>query len=208
MEPIYFLHGLGQMPASWDKVIARSGPADSRCPDLAALCRGGQATYPDLYEGLSGLFSRTDGSVHLCGLSLGGVLALHYAVEHPEKVRSLVLIAPQYKMPRGLLHLQNFLFRFMPKSTFQQMGFGKEEFIRLCKSMMELDFSGSVQKIACPTLILCGERDTANKKACRALAGLVKGAELQIIGGSGHEVNTEAPEALAEALRAFYGRLR
>ena len=35
----------------------------------------------------------------LCGLSLGGVLALNYAIEHPEKIKGMVLIATQYKMP-------------------------------------------------------------------------------------------------------------
>ena len=208
MHPIYFLHGLGQTPDSWDKVLAQLELENSVCPDLAALCRGKQATYPGLYEGFSKLCSQADGPIHLCGLSLGGVLALNYAIEHPERVGSLVLIAPQYKMPKGLLRLQNFLFHFMPKSMFQQMGFGKQEFIQLCRSMMELDFSGAVQKIACPTLILCGERDTANKKACGALAGLLKDAEFQVVGGSGHEVNVEAPEALAESLRTFYERIR
>lgn len=208
MHPIYFLHGLGQTPASWDKVLAQLELENAVCPDLAALCRGRQATYTGLYESLSGLCSRADGPIHLCGLSLGGVLALNYAVEHPEKVGSLALIAPQYKMPKGLLRLQDILFHFMPKSMFQQMGFGKREFIQLCRSMMELDFSGSVQKIACPTLILCGERDTANKKASRTLAVLLKDAEFQVVGGSGHEVNVETPEALAESLRTFYRCIR
>lgn len=208
MHPIYFLHGLGQTSDSWDKVLSQLEFENSVCPDLAALCRGKQATYPGLYEGFSKICSRADGPIHLCGLSLGGVLALNYAIEHPERVGSLVLIAPQYKMPKGLLRLQNFLFHFMPKSMFQQMGFGKREFIQLCRSMMELDFSGAVQKIACPTLILCGERDTANKKACGALAGLLKDAEFQVVGGSGHEVNVEAPEALAELLRTFYRCIR
>ena len=53
----------------------------------------------------------------------GGVLALNYAVDHPEKVQQLVLIAPQYKMTEKLLRFQNLLFRFMPDSMFQQMGF-------------------------------------------------------------------------------------
>jgi hypothetical protein len=70
--------------------------------------------------------------------------------------------------------------------------------------MMELDFSNSIQKISCPTLIVCGERDAANKKASVELAGVLKNAELQIISDSGHEVNIEAPEKLAEVLRVFY----
>lgn len=145
-----------------------------------------------------------DAKIDLCGLSLGGVLALNYACEHPEKVNSLVLIAAQYKMPKGLLHIQNILFRFMPKTMFQQMGFSKEDFLQLCKTMMELDFSDSIQKITCPTLVICGEKDFANKKAAEELVRIMKNVEFRVINGSGHEVNIEAPETLAGILYDFY----
>ena len=42
----------------------------------------------------------------LCGLSLGAVLTLNYAIDHPDKVKALVLIAAQYKMPKKLLFEQ------------------------------------------------------------------------------------------------------
>ena len=208
MHSIY-LHGLGQTPASWENLISQlESAACSECPDLTALCQGKQAAYRNLYDGFSKICLELDEPVDLCGLSLGGVLALHYTIEHPERVNSLILIAAQYKMPKGLLTFQNILFRLMPKSMFQQTGFGKNEFIRLCKSMMELDFTDSIQKVSCPTLIVCGERDSANKRAAVELAGLLKHAELQIISGSGHEVNTEAPERLAEVLRGFYRQVQ
>lgn len=204
-----YLHGLGQTPASWEAVIARLESAGrSECLDLTRLCRGEQAAYKSLYEGLSAICSEIDEPIDLCGLSLGAVLALQYTAEHSEKVNSLVLIAAQYKMPKGLLKLQNVLFRFMPESMFWQTGFGKREFIQLCESMMELDFGDLIQNISCPAFIVCGERDHANKKAAVRLADLLQNAELKILSGVGHEVNTEAPERLAEALRVFYGRVQ
>lgn len=208
MHPIY-LHGLGQTPASWKSLIAQLDFAEcSMCPDLTEICQGKQATYKNLYEGFSRTCSEFDEPIDLCGLSLGGVLALNYTIEHPEKVNSLVLIATQYKMPKRLLKIQNILFQFMPKSMFQQTGFGKKEFVQLCKTMMELDFSNSIQKISCPTLIVCGERDSANKKASVELASFLKSSQLQIISGSGHEVNIETPEKLAEVLRVFYKQVQ
>lgn len=208
MHPV-FLHGLGQTCANWENVIAQLQlDGSSTCPDLIGICKTEEATYKKLYEGFSRICSEIDEPIDLCGLSLGGVLALNYAIEHPEKVNSLVLIATQYKMPKGLLKLQNILFRFMPKSMFQSTGFGKKEFIRLCKTMMELDFSSSIQKVSCPALVVCGERDSVNKKASEELAGFLKDAELQIVSGSGHEVNIEAPEKLAELLCVFYKRVQ
>lgn len=207
MYPIY-LHGLGQTPASWDNLILQLGLGECCvCPDLIEISQGGQAAYESLYKGFSKMCTEIDEPIDLCGLSLGGVLALHYTIEHPEKVNSLILIATQFKMPKGLLRFQNFLFQFMPQSMFQQTGFGKKAFIQLCRTMMELDFSESIHKISCPALIVCGERDAANKKASARLACILKNAELQIISNSGHEVNTEAPERLAEVLRAFYKQI-
>lgn len=202
-----FVHGLGQTPAAWEKTVRSLGDgAESLCPDLAELVGSREAAYPALYESFCGFCGRLEGPLDLCGLSLGGVLALNYAIGQPERVRSLVLIAAQYRMPGNLLRLQNLLFRLMPEGMFRQTGFEKRDVIRLCGSMMDLDFRGSLGRVACPVLVLCGERDAANRKASGELAGLLKNAEFRLIKGAGHEANTDAPERLAEALRAFYAR--
>ena len=93
------------------------------------------------------------------------------------------------------------------KSMFQQMGFRKADFLLLCETMMELDFNNSLHKISCPTLLLYGEKDTANKNASIELAELLKNVELKTIIGAGHEVNIESPQELAEILHAFYERM-
>lgn len=204
MKQIY-VHGLGQTPDSWTKTISHMQTAEhSVCLDLPELIRGKQATYQNLYSAFSYACNKYDSPVNLCGLSLGGVLALNYAIDHPEKVNSLVLIATPYKMPKRLLQFQNMLFRCMPKSMFQQMGFSKGDFLRLCKTMMPLDFSDSLPKVSCPVLVICGEKDTANKKASVKLANILANAEFSELKGIGHEVNTEAPEQLAAVLCRFY----
>ena len=201
MKYIY-LHGLGQTPDSWNRVLGyRNTSTDSICPDLARLVHGREANYPDLYAAFSALCDTIEDDLTLCGLSLGGVLALNYTIDHPEKVKSLILIATPYKMPKQLLQLQNILFRILPKSAFSQTGFQKADFIRLCRSMAELDFSRSLRKVTCPVLVLCGEHDRANQKAARMLAGLLKNAAFQQIPNAGHEVNTDVPERLAEILK-------
>ena len=71
--------------------------------------------------------------LHLCGLSLGGILALHYATVNPDKVASLVLIGAQYKMPKKLLKVQNTVFHILPNSLFQKQGISKQDMISLTK---------------------------------------------------------------------------
>lgn len=206
MQQVY-LHGLGQTPEDWEAVLRDADDAQRGvCPNLAALLQGKDPTYSNLYAAVSALCDGMDGAINLCGLSLGSVLALHYTIEHPQKINALVLIAPQYKMPKPLLAAQNLLFHFMPRAMFRQTGFEKKAFLRLCRTMMDLDFSDALCGVACPTLVLCGEKDSANRKTAEKLAGILKHEELQIIPGAGHEVNRDAPEALCAALRAFYHR--
>ena len=53
-------------------------------------------------------------------------------------------------------------------------------------------------------LIVCGEKDRANRGASEMMAEKIHGARIKILEGCGHEVNVEAPEKLAEILEAFY----
>ena len=207
MKQIY-LHGLGQNPDSWSKVIEQLEAAEhSMCPDLSELVQGQDTTNQNLYAAFSAMCDEIEEDICLCGLSLGGVLALNYAIEHPEKIKGLVLIATQYKMPKKLLRVQNAIFRFMPKSMFQQTGFGKSDFLKLCNTMMELDFSDSIYNVSCPTLVIYGEKDRANKNASIELANMLIDAELQVFNGVGHEINIEAPDKLEETLRVFFGKV-
>ena len=112
---------------------------------------------------------------HLCGLSLGGILALDYTLEHPEAVKTLVLIGTPHKVPKAAFALQNVVFRLLPQSTFASMAFDKKNTFALEDSMRDLDFIGRVQKIRCPTLILCGEKDGANLKSARFMVGHIRG---------------------------------
>ena len=208
MRQVY-VHGLGQTPSSWAPVLRLMGaPEDCVCPDLTKLVPGKETTYPQLYRTFARLCDGLEAPLALCGLSLGGVLALHYATEHPERVGALVLIAPQYRMPKHLLRVQNALFRLIPRSMFRETGFTKSQFIQLCGSMMDLDLTEGLSHVSCPALVLCGSRDRVNKQACTELAQLLPGAELHIVEGAGHELNHDAPEKLAALLRDFCHRTR
>lgn len=197
-----FLHGLGQNAASWEEVLSALR-TEGDCPELFSLFSGSERTYQALYRGVSDYCEGMDGTLLLCGLSLGAVLALHYALDHPGRVGGLVLIAPQYKMPKRLLRVQNALFRCMPSAAFAEMGVEKEGVIALTSSMLELDFTDRLRELHCPVLILCGEKDRANRRAAKELVRLLPSAELKLVEGAGHEVNREAPGRLAEIWTEF-----
>ena len=193
-----FIHGLGQGPTSWDRVISfLTESIKPNCPDLSSFAEGKDIVYANLYTAFSKYCDNFSEPLCLCGLSLGGVLALNYAIDNPLKVKSLILIGVQYKMPKTLLKVQNIIFRVMPRSVFKSMGFSKSDIIKLTTSMMDIDFSKELNRISCSALIVCGAKDTANKKAAKELFDNIKGAKLQIIENAGHEVNVDSPEKLS-----------
>ena len=194
---ILFLHGLGQGPDSWRA-------ADAVIPDLGAMLAG-RADYLALRGALFAVCDAEKAPLHLCGLSLGGVLALAYAAHRPERVASLVLIGTPYTMPKRLLKLQDLLFAITPRTAFESLGLTKRQMRGLSLSMATLEIPALLPRVRCRTLVLCGEKDRANRKAARQLQEGLSNAAMQTIDGAGHEANREAPEALSAALAAFYG---
>ena len=201
-----FLHGLGQTSSSWDKVIDNLDFKDDiLCPNLSKWTKNKETCYHTLYTELENYCSEIREPICLCGLSLGGILAMQYAIEHSNKVHAVVLIGTQYKIPKLLLKIQNVIFRFMPHSMFSKMGFQKADFIHLCKSMIELDFTNDLKRISCPALILCGEKDKANKEACIQLQKMLSNATLKLISNASHEVNIDNSNILADIIKVFFG---
>ena len=103
-----------------------------------------------------------------------------------------------------MFSIQNVIFKFLPQSIFDNMAFNKKDTFVLGKSMKKLDFSNKVQKIKCPTLIVCGEKVSANIKSAYYLSENIKKAKLKIIKNTGHVVNEEKPQILAKVLEQFY----
>ncbi len=201
------LHGLGQKPSAWESTVkVMNHSPDILYPDLSEWLYCAQPCYSNLYQAFDKYCGQFDEPLTLCGLSLGGILALHYAIEHREKVHSLALIGTQARMPKNTLKLQNMVFRIMPHSVFRKMGFCKKEAIDLSKSMMDLDFRQDLKKIGCRVLVLCGEKDKANRPASLALKQALPNAEFSMISHAGHEVNLDNPLELGEKLNAFFSR--
>lgn len=192
-----FLHGLGQTAQDWEEVIRQTALSEVDCPELFSLSEG-EITYFGIRNGLEKRYADITEPFCICGLSLGALLALDYAIRHNEQVAALVLIGVQYKIPSLLIDFQNLIFRCMPNKTFDDMGMSKNDVIRLAHSMRSLDFRSGLKDIKCPVTILCGEKDRANLKASRQLAELLSQSKLRIVPGAAHELNKCAPEAIAD----------
>ena len=199
------VHGSGHKASSWNETISyMKDSGEVLCPNLFSILNGKEPTYDNLYASFAEYCNQIDGQIHLCGLSLGGILALQYALDFPDKVKTLVLIGTPHKMPKVMLAVQNIVFRFLPKSVFDNMEFSKKDIFTLEKSMKDLDFRGKVKNTACPTLIVCGKNDSANMKSALYFSENIPGAKLEILENTGHIVNEENPRALAKLLDEFF----
>lgn len=200
-----FVHGSGHKAASWNETISHmESNQDVLCPNLSSILRGKKASYTNLYTFFSEFCSGIDGRIHLCGISLGGILALNYAIDFPDKVDTLVLIGTPHKIPKLAFGIQTIVFKCLPESFFKNMEFSKKDIFILGNSMKALDLSGRVQNVNCPALIICGEKDHANLKSAYYLSEHMKDAALKIMEDTGHIVNEEAPKALANLLDEYY----
>ena len=198
------IHGSGHKAKSWDKMISyMENKKDILNPDLSTILNGKDASYNNLYSQFVEYCNKSDGKINLCGLSLGGILALNYTLDFPEKVNSLILIGTPYKVPKVIFRIQNIIFKFLPKSLFESMAFNKKDTFILGESMKDLDFSGDVQNITCKTLIICGKKDKANSKSSYYLSENIKNSQLKIMNNTGHIVNEENPEELAIVINNF-----
>jgi len=207
---LILIHGLGQSASSWDKTLGfMKAESPPHCPDLFSLTDYATLDYKSLYAAFSAYVNEKAENAQtekldLYGLCLGGILAMNYYLDNPEKVRSLTLIAVQYKTPKTMMKVQNFIFRLLSDKSFKQIGLTKKSAISLCSSMLDLDLTDRLKDIKCPTLVLCGKKDSINLKVSRELANLLPDAEFLAIADAAHEVTTDTPEKLAEIFCKFY----
>lgn len=204
---VYILiHGLGQDETSWNQVesLLLQKKMKVKKVSLYQLLQNQDFTYENLFESFVQYCLQFQEKVSLCGLSLGGILAMDFAKTYPQHIQSLIIIGTPYKIPRLLFGIQNLMFHLMPQSTFEKMGSKKKDFISLVQSMTHMNISKDLELIQCPTLLLCGEKDTHNKKGCQLLNEHIHGSCFEIIEHASHEVNIDNPQLLAQKISSFY----
>ena len=213
-QTVVFLHGMGESADAWDAQRAALPPSF----DALAIDVFGSDDEPDgavefsLNGAADAVLEQIErhgaDKVHLCGLSLGAMIALQVALDHPERVRSLTLAAGQVKPPRALMAVQGAVFRLLPAKVLEKQGARKDVMLSVMRAVSRADFSDRLGEVSVPALVLCCEKDRPNMPAARALAARIRAAELRIIPGAGHQSHMQAPEAFATLLGEFLTRVR
>lgn len=202
------VHGLGQDETSWNEVKNQlnNNGIKIETPNLFSIVKNYQVNYENMYKTFADYCNSFNEKINLVGLSLGGVLAIDYITEFPEKVNSIILIGTPYEIPKTIFTIQNIIYKFMPKRIFEKMGCPKKDMISLLNSMKNLSIPDKAPNIKSNTLIICGEKekDNINMKSAKKLNEVIQNSKFKIIENAGHEVNIDNPRGLADTICDFW----
>lgn len=233
--PIVFLHGVGSDKSVWHPQLGHFGPARRALafdyPGYGDSAAAPPGTTRDDYA--RAMFAAMDAlgiaGAHVCGLSLGGVVAI--AMHHlaPERCRSLILADSFAVHPdgRGIRERSLAASRgpgmrvLAEQRTPFLLAAATPQFVHdeVRETMARIDpaaFAVGVEAvwladqqeraaaIAAPTLVLVGAEDKATPLALsEQLAATIPGARLEVIAGAGHIANLEQPDQFNRLVDAF-----
>jgi pimeloyl-ACP methyl ester carboxylesterase len=230
-EPLVYLHGAGTVTgfdallplAERFKLIVPFHPGFGASADDPAIddVQDYRRHYLDLFDAL-GLEQ-----LSLIGHSMGGWIASHFAIDHGERVRRLVLVAPLglkvdahptqdiFTIPGHEIGawLSNDLSVFeghVPvPPTPEFLADGYREMTSAARLLWarpyDLKLARWLHRLTMPTLILWGEADrVVTVGQAPSWAELIPGAEVRTLPDVGHLVFDESPAA-AEAVAGFVG---
>lgn len=233
--PILFLHGVGSDKRVWRPQLDHFGAARRAValdyPGYGESAPAPPGTDRDGFAAaiLAAMDSLAIDRAHICGLSLGGVIAIAMHHAAPNRCVSLILADSFAVHPegpaireRGLAASTVIGMRAMAE---QRVGVlladGADQALRdeVIETMAAIppsafaigldavwlaDQRDRAAAIGCPTLVLCGELDTVTPPALsEELRALIPDSGLALIPDAGHLSNAENPNAFNRVVEEF-----
>ena len=230
--PIVFIAGCGADPICW-ALARRALEADFRILTFDSRGLPGPVSSQTLADSTSHLLEHLSIPPALVvGHSLGGMVAQHLSLNHPERVRALVLVASCARLGERAKHILDCLYRalaldpmlyldlLMPWAFsakffrsaknlhFIREGFVKpplESFGAQMRAVFDHDSRSVLKKITVPTMVVAGEEDLiCDAPATVELSEGIRGSRVEIIPG-GHACYMEQAELFNGLVRRFSG---
>ncbi len=236
---IVFVHGAGGNGHPWHNQIDALGTKHSPVAfDLPGHGRSAGV------EGLRSIRDYGDFLAHfmdalkiqsavIAGWSMGGAIAMDFALRYPARAEGLILVATaaKFDIPEDRIKQLWAVMMGRAPQAFVTDGFSqktiKENFnavremwmeqiktdprvrytdIRACS---EIDLSGSISAIRKPAIIFAGAEDVLTPPAnSELIKNRIEGSRLEVIADAGHMIPVEQPAALNAAIEKFLAELK
>ena len=238
-EAVIFANSLGTELRIWDEVVRSLNGVRVIRYDM----RGHGLTPPsappyaiaDLAADLEQLIDALEiPRATICGVSVGGQVALQVAHDRPEHVEGLILCDTSFRIGAAEMWNQRiatvtghgmtaiseavvtrwFTEEFRAHAADEVAGYRYmleqctvAGYAGVCAALRDADLESLARGLRCRTLVLCGDQDQATPPALNeALAAAIPGAHYQIIPGAGHLPCIEQPRLVAAHVTSFMGK--
>lgn len=232
--PIIFLHGVGSDKSVWASQLAHFGQQRRAVafdyPGYGESDPSPDATGDDFAAVILAAMDALDiDSAHVCGLSLGGVIAIALHAADPSRCASLILADSFAVHPdgqaifdrsdaasrtvgmRGLAEaragalLGTAATPAMHAEVIDTMSrIDPAAYVIGARAVWLADQIDRASAIWVPTLVLVGDEDSITPPALsEQLVSLIPGATIAVIAGAGHLANLEQPTAFNSAVDTF-----
>jgi len=229
---LVLLHGMGIAHRMWrPQIEALSKQFCVIAPDLPGFGdspRTGPFSLIQASREVASLIEQQspDLTAHVCGLSLGGLVALQLALQRPQRVKSLFLASTSLAKLTGkdkiitnllfLLAPMKYLIRGIQRQSIPDRNFwpivqedltktGKKTLKEVLQILPDMDLA--VSEILVPTLVACGGKDQANLEPARSLARQLPHARFELVPEGGHVWNLECPNVFNQKVIDFITHL-
>ncbi len=212
-EVVVLIHGLASQLGSWDS-LARHLQERYLVLRWDLRAHGGSASPPgpysleDLAVDLREILDALDvDSAHVLGHSAGGVVAMRFALDFPERLRSLILVSTASECNARARDFYESLARTAEQEGGEAVlallgmdrtkdavapepaGFAK---IARCMGRLHLEpLTAALDRVAVPTLIVVGEKDFLGVGGSVIISRRIKKSTLKIISDRGHAIHLE-----------------
>ena len=232
-EPLVLIHGLGEMKESWCHQFELGDKYQLIIPDLRGHGENSMLDGISITNFASDiinlLYELKIESAHICGISLGGVVAQEIYKQKPDSCISLILVSTFHYAPPILTPafiytklMNSFLFTaeqikemyfrkciHTNKSELKKIFFhinkpNNEAFIKSSLSCLQIDYRFLLSKINVPVLVIGSLYDQVVPVCSQiSMAMLIPNSKLHIFNNAGHISKLEIPEEFNSVLRNF-----
>ncbi len=237
-EPILLIHGLGSSTDDWEpQVLALQGTHRVYAYDVRGHGRTSKPAGPYSIKQFADDAARLIrqlgiGAPHVMGISMGGMIAFQLAADHPELVKSMIIVNSGPEMilrtwkEKLAIAQRRFIVRMMGmrkwgevlstrllpnpaqgelRATFVERWArnDKEAYLRSLAALVGWSVSAKLPFIQCPVLVVAADQDYTPVAWKQEYTSKMPNASLAVIPDARHMMTVECPEPFHDVIIPF-----